>query len=452
MRSKRSLLLVAATVAVIALVVALAITLGPGGGSPSAITPSWSPSQSTVATTSGSTATPTSSPSAPSTAGRTVAGVTLYETLPASGDWALVVRRSFDSAPIGERRLPATDTLHAVSISGSAASRTIRLLSFTSAIDQPSISVDNLVRAQLSPDGHRLVLSIVAGGGADARAALVIVDLVAGTVTPFVTDPRYNDTTPAWRPNGEQIAFVRSTRGLTLVQNDASIWFIGSDGAGMRLVLGPTTTPPEGTGIFSWNGDGSGIGYSRGFELFPYYVLQRATGRSEAIGGIGRLPQGRAGSDWRSGSPAFVGVFAEGPHGGRSYLVDADGQLGGPARDLFVVSPEELNFVFSPRWRPGSDQILFASTTTEPTSVSRLWLTDANGTMLPPRELVRVDVFSLLASWTGDGQQILYLAASGVAGAVHLMNADGTGDRVIQMFGGVPQTRIEWPDLAVLGF
>ena len=79
-------------------------------------------------------------------------------------------------------------------------------------------------------------------------------------------------------------------------------------------------------------------------------------------------------------------------------------------------------------------------------------MTDANGTILPARELVRVDVFSLLASWTGDGRQIVYLAASGVTGAFHLMNADGTGDRVLQMFGGVPETRIEWPDLAVLGF
>ena len=451
----------------LALVVALVIQFGREQGP---VPVAASPTPSVIPTASATTAAPspsasqTSSPSVePSQSPRfppgpateiPASGIKVTNKLPPSGRWAIVVRRSYTyvaQAPTGQivRSLPTVDSLAAVSLDASAP-RTVDLLSYLSAADGVPLP-SNLLRSQFSPDGHRLVLSVIASSDAELHAGLVIVDLVAGTVTRLAAGPdeRHNDVMPAWRPNGEQIAFVRSTSGGT-TGNDARIIVIGSDGAAFREVLGASANGTEATRIFSWNADGTGIGYSRGFESSPYYVLNLSTGRSVAVGDANMVPTARGADTWRIGQPAFAGAFAEGPNGPVRSIAVADAQLGGPTRNIVTLPLTGVTNIHDPRWRPGTDDILYVQTDNEPSSLSRVVLTNASGAV--PRIAFAVDSFWLLAAWTADGRQIAYARGNGVGMDVHVMNADGSGDRAYGSVQGsvVPEAPTEWPDFVVL--
>lgn len=459
----RSLLAVSAAAAVIAFALVVAFVIQMARGDLPQVASSPSPSASAEASASpiaspSPSVRPSPSPSAsarplpPSTA------VRIDKTLPATGEWALIMTRGYTWSPNESRpdprKLPAIDSLAAVPISARATTPrdTLYLLSFTSAVEGKA-PVDNLLREQFSPDGRRLVLSVIVGEGDSARAALVIVDLVAGTVGALTTDAAYHDHQPAWSPAGDEIAFVRRTSsGSAGRASDAGIWVIRADGTGLRQVLGRPSQPVETTGVYSWNADGSGIGFARGFENAHYQLVGAANGQVTTIGD--RSAQGRPMADWRTGSPAFVGAFMEGPRGGLQYLVTAD-QQGGSAKTVVTGTASDGNTFFAqPRWRPGSDDILYvrtqADTTVQPLrTTSTLFVTDASGRT--PREIKKIEYSRLLAAWSPDGRDIVYVEGLGVAGSVHLIAPDGTNDRVVQAFGGAPESYLDWIDLAVLG-
>ena len=385
--------------------------------------------------------------------------VKMDKTLPASGQWAIFVTRSYDQSPTdpsqasGPRRLPTHESIAAVPISARATTPrdTLSLASFTSAV-QGKPGADNLLREQFSPDGRRLVLSVVVGEGANARLGLVILDLVAGTAGSLTDDATYHDAQPAWGPSGEEIAFVRlSVAGAVGTGNDGGIWLVRSDGTGLRRVLDPATAPNS-TGLYSWNADGTALGFSRGFEGSGYGLLDLLTGRTTSISGHSAKERGMA--DWRDGRPAFAGAFMEGQYGGKQYLVTADDQHGGGARDVVVGPANDGNsFFFQARWRPGSNDLLYlrtsADTTVQPVKMtSTLFVTDAGGRT--PRAIKTVVYERMIAAWTPDGRDVVFLTGLGVAGAVRLIAPDGTNERVVQAFGGAPESYLEWIDLAVL--
>lgn len=445
----------------LALVAAIVIQMARGDLPQVAMSPSPSATAQASASPGASpapSASPSSSPSASPRPLPPATAVRVDAKLPPSGQWALIMTRSYTWSPNetspDPRKLPAIDSLQAVSLSARATTPrdTLHLLSFTSAVEGKA-PVDNLLREQFSPDGRRLALSVIAGEGANARATLVIVDLLAGTVGALTTDTAYADHQPAWSPAGDEIAFVRRTvSGSPGHGSDAGIWVIRADGTGLRQVLGRPSQPVETTGLYSWNGDGSGIGFARGFENAQYQVVAPPTGNVTRIGE--RSAQRRPMADWRVGSPAFVGAFMEGPRGGLQYLVTAD-QQGGDARVALTGTADDGNTFFAqPRWRPGSDDILYVRTSVDGTVagaplVSRLFVTDASGRT--PREIMKTSRQQFHAAWTPDGRDIVVVRGLGVAGSVHLIAPDGSNERLVQAFGGAPESSMDWIDLVVLG-
>ncbi len=389
--------------------------------------------------------------------------VRIQNALPASGEWALILRRTFDQSPnqpnqaSGPARPPTTDSIIAVPLSARVTTQrdTLNLLSFTSQVTEGARPrTDNLLRAQFSPDGHRLVLSVTVGAAADARLGLVVIDLIAGTASALTTDAAYDDDTPAWSPTGDDIAFVR-TRIASGSFRDAGIWVIRADGGGLRQVLGGADAI-RGTSVYSWNGDATGIGYADG--LGSYNVLDLTTGQHARLGAF-TVQTGRGMADWRTGRPAFVGAFADSPNGGRRSLVTADDERGGGART--VRSGTELNTYFAAaRWRPGSNDVLYVELFQDPNvqlvggspaapkNTRTVYATDESGRT--PRAVVSKVYSSLFAEWTHDGRDIVYVDGLGVAGSVHLIAPDGTNDRVVSAYGGAPESKMDWLDLAVL--
>lgn len=462
-----SLLVVPMTVGAVALalVVAIVISLARGelpaakpgisSGSPSA-SPSVIESPSAVAS-----ATPSASPGAKSDA------VKVNQLLPRSGQFAIVLTRHLDQSPTapnqaaGSPRLPATDSIEAVPLTARATTPrdTLELVSFTGGVDGAPLAT-NYLREQFSPDGHRLVLSAILDRGAKPRLGLVVVDLTTGDVRELTTDARYHDEMPAWSPTSDRIAFTRTTVGGATAR-DAGIWTISADGTGLRQVLAGADAGP-GVELDSWNGDGSGIAYTTGFGLGTYHVLDVASGRTSQLGSY-HGQSGRGSSDWRQASPAFVGGFSESANGGAPYVIVGKDQL---ASSPYIFSRgSTANTTFgSARWRPsGADDFLYVSTVVDPNpptvggtpaapqTVRRIYTGNAQGVINPDRRVVKeVTYSSLFAAWSPDGRDVVYLEGLGVGGSLHLIDPSGVNDRVVQVWGGIPELDKTWLDLAVL--
>jgi hypothetical protein len=458
----RSLLAIPAAAGLIALALVAVFVIQLARGELPQVAKSPTPAPSVGAASSSARPTPNASPSPlasptapplpPSTA------VQMDKTLPASGQWALILRRSYNQTPTepsqasGPARPPTIDSISAVPLAARATTQrdTLSLLSFTSQSAEGGSETDNLLREQFSPEGHRLVLSVVTGSGSSSRLGLVIVDLVAGTVGQLTSDPAFQDDTPAWSPAGDEIAFVRTNVGRQ-VFHDAGIWTIRADGTGLRRVL--DVSVPY---IYSWNGDGTGIAYVMPSVDGSYNVLDPATGKHVRVGSQA-VQTGRGMGDWRTGTPAFVGGFAQSIlSGGDQILMTAADQQGADAREIVREVP--LNTYFGgARWRPGSNDILYVKFSIDPNVEPRaaaknthtVYVTDATGRT--PKAIVTKVYDNVVAAWSPDGRDIVYLFGQGVAGALVLIAPDGTNERVVQSWGGAPEYVGDWLDLAVLG-
>ncbi len=81
-------------------------------------------------------------------------------------------------------------------------------------------------------------------------------------------------------------------------------------------------------------------------------------------------------------------------------------------------------YTMGPSWSPTSDEIVFAGTPDD-SEHWNIWVVNADGSGL--KELTRGGVENQYPVWSPDGQRIAYTSNEGV----HLMNADGTDQRLL---------------------
>jgi Tol biopolymer transport system component len=272
----------------------------------------------------------------------------------------------------------------------------IPLVGFVAQVGEPGRVTDNLLREQFSPDGRRLVLSVFSSDAPDARMVLVIVDLVAGTVSELANDPAFDAETPAWSPRGDLIAFTRRPTTSRAASELSTIWVVRPDGSGLRQVPLPAPRVPE--LVCSWNGDGSRLAFMRGYDALPYELVDPATGSTSRVtdkyGGCRRL------GDWRdAASAAFVGFFVDSafPPGGDGHLVTTD-QRGGSASVVLTESTPNA-FFRDPRWRPNTNDILYVRASYDASNrhlTNSLLVTDASGRT--PRAFATSALLTMLAA------------------------------------------------------
>lgn len=313
------------------------------------------------------------------------------------------------------------------------------------------IVATNLVGAQLSPDGDRIVLSAgTLGPQGGVRLGLVIVDLASGNAVNLTTDPSYHDDTPAWSPDGQQIAFTR--RSVT-TGADAGIWIVAArSGAASRgPLLDPVSTPGRRSFVYSWP-PGSWLAMSRGSDRYEFVVVPPencptpgvcASNVADLLGPTFEL---RELADWRRSTPQFVGIFGERDEPMTIQIADQ-----AAAERRFVVRAANANVLLQrPRWRPGSDEFLYLETqlATGPRT-TRLQIADV-------RSGARREVLSrqmpLWAEWTPAGDEIAWVEADGVSISVRVVRADGGGERVILVQGGVMEGEFRTVDFGTLRF
>jgi hypothetical protein len=243
---------------------------------------------------------------------------------------------------------------------------------------------------------------------------------------------------------------------------------VRADGTALRELVGP---PPEAsnpfgstntdlianTALYGWNAAGTALGFSQGPGVaLMYKLLEISSGNVTQLGAHAAFWGATRGSgDWREGRPAFVGAFVDSPAGSGfvPYHIDvAEDQLGRGARTVFDAAVDVNMHLRDARWRPGSSDVLYVGSVFDASKrTMNLFVTDATGRT--PREIKSVSPAQLVAAWTPDGRDIVWVEALGNAAAVHLMRPDGTNDRFVTSFAlPGPATVDLGLDLAVLGF
>ena len=350
----------------------------------------------------------------------------------------------------------AVDTLTVVPVAGPE-SRAVSVATFLSNLGD-GIVATNLVSAQFSPDGDRLVLSVgTRGPQGGVRLGLVIIDLASGNMFDLTTDPSYHDDTPAWSPDGQWIAFSRRT---VRDGRDAAVWIVAPTAGSTprRPLMSQQADAPRRTYDYGWTPDGRQIAMTRGGNaiefLDPFFSGVCPPTASVCVpppmtSFNGSVSGSRAPIDWRSKTPQFVGAFVEQPNGSGALptIAVADGPAS-PLRTVARLSASPGGTLLRPRWRPAADEVLYLDSPPPSTpGEHRLLVVDTtSGTS---RQVV-AQPFPMFAEWTPDGSSIAWVEANGVAVAVRVVRADGSGERSIYGTGGAPEIQVITVDFGTL--
>jgi hypothetical protein len=209
---------------------------------------------------------------------------------------------------------------------------------------------------------------LAAGGGRFARAGY--------------SPQRDVADSPAWSPNGQQIAYTRY---------GSELWLVNVNGTGRRLIAAHGTAP-------DWSPDGTKLAFDAPHNNV---VITNADGSDPQVVTSGTNPA------W---SPDGRELAVE--NGGSIWIVSADGQN----RRLVIRDGAE------PDWSPDGSQLVFI------TSHDHLTVANADGS--DERTLVAKPVYGGAPAWSPDGSEIAFNGGWPVCGHGNLVcevRPDGTG-------------------------
>jgi WD40 repeat protein len=280
----------------------------------------------------------------------------------------------------------------------------------------PEAILDNApyLRRQFSPDGRQFIVSI--------SAQLVIVDLPTGQARRLGVAGYF----PSWSKDGSQIAYLAEKPTAGGATPDHVIYAIPSSGGAPRelLNIGASANGAE------WSPDGSQllVGAADGITILDARtgaIVRRLTGTSAAGSSI---------AQWRASAPQIA------------LLESACGQSGSATTRLVILdgsgAPERVAFdtlatcgtisLSDPRWNPASgNQVLFVAAKiaggTANFGVRLVDVASNTDTALP--------LNASEATWTWDGQQIVYLEKTTTATphgqSLHVASRDGRNDQLV---------------------
>jgi Tol biopolymer transport system component len=241
----------------------------------------------------------------------------------------------------------------------------------------------------LAPDGSRVVYVLATIDSAADRSVrrLWRVDTAGGTPSRLTRGQA--DSSPAWSPDGSNVAFLRAESG------PPQVWLLPMDGEEPEQL----TTLPFGAGTPVWSPDGTRIAFAAPVD--PHATPARD----------GEAPAGRAKAPVES---ARLG-----------YLADGAGLLGSTRKHLHVleVRTRECRQVTEgdwhagdPAWSPDSARLAFSAATAPDADLdyrAPVYVLDVSGGFAEPVLAALPDGAGGPVAWSADGTALLVVGTTG---------------------------------------
>jgi len=267
---------------------------------------------------------------------------------------------------------------------------------------------------------QRIVFSTVYG---EDNRELYILDMSSGVIC-RLTDSPLIDIDPVWHPNGTTILFSRDESGGEGVR-DREFWTINSDGSGLTRIGMLTGAEAQ------WDVSGDWVVF-----------VGTASGNVEVADRQGdnhRLVSDAPPDQWDEFEPDCCAlsilaqplvVFAAAARPG-----ERTGTSSADAREIYTINADgtgrsrlTTNDVYDdePNWSPGGNQIVY--TRGRYGFNTDIWIMNANGTN--PIQLTDGEATDHSPRWLPDGR-IMFVSERERAGAIYVMNADGSNVQAI---------------------
>ncbi len=272
-----------------------------------------------------------------------------------------------------------------------------------------------------------------------ARAGLVAyaqdgdiytVDPQTGVSTAVVFGPEV-DREPHWSRDGTRFAFLRYSEGNS---GPSQVYVAQANGAGARVV---TPEPLVITGLFGFSPDGSQIGLTAvepGAGSLPKIMLVRSDGSgARTLERTSFVAAGDSGPSWRPPDGTEI-LFAD-----RKVSLHAVDPGTGAVRT--IVPPSDGLLRETPRWAPDGSRLAYIEYLESGGMTAQIHVVEADGTgdrllPLPPGA-----VWQAFRGWSNDGSRLIairgYTGAYGEAVAA-IVPVDGSG----------PGVEIDYSDIA----
>lgn len=237
-----------------------------------------------------------------------------------------------------------------------------------------------------SPDGKSIAFAM----SVDGAVGIFVKQLNQNEPT-RLTDDKWNNQTPVWSPDGQQIAFVSNR------DNKSAIWTISPDG-GAPLLKTSLEMDFNLCQLLKWSNDGKRFFFQNGRAL---KTIELDSGKVEDIS----FPMANVGSEFSISQDESLVAF-----------VNLNGEKG--TLWIYNLKTEELTEIltqttdssFSPVLLPDNKRLIFSS---NQNGNSQLYITDL--TSKKPAQITFGDSNAFSSAVSADGRRIVFVSETNVA-------------------------------------
>ena len=279
-----------------------------------------------------------------------------------------------------------------------------------------------------TPEGRIAYQLVLEDGGVDgAETSVQVVRPDGASDSQLIGgEPYFGLGQPTWSPDGTRAVVVTGDGQLLIVRCDGTV----ESALDPRMQTASFPISIGGASYPNWSPDGSLLSFVSADGLFIVDPADPISARQISLGSGLTVARGRA--SWSpDGDQLAFGA------------ADSDGNT-----DIYVVGTDESGLTrlttdpgddYQPAWSPDGSTIAFRSIRD-----GRLWVMAADGSGQKPLFSDESAAFAYQPSWSPDGTQLVYVWGDAGDVRVHVIGADGSGDRQLTASTAVPRSE-SWP-------